>query len=399
MELCCGGNLTWFAYEPKDPERHLRAKAGARMTRVDDWLMEQAQAREARGLTRSLFDSDRGEPLLDLAGNDYLGLARDPRVISAAVRAAQEYGAGAGASRLVTGTLSIHSVLERRLAEFMGYPSALVFSTGYHANLSVISALADADTLVVSDAHVHASMIDACRLARATVRVVPHNSVEAVAEALRTRTQRLALVLVETIYSVLGDAAPLAKLADACQQHDALLIADEAHALGVAGSGGRGLLHDGPRTHVVATATLSKSLGAQGGAVLCSPAVREHLVNRARPFIYDTGLAPPAAGAALAALEVITNEPHRVASVHRNAAALADACGVEPPAGAVLSVPMPGPREAVAAVEAAAERGLRIGCFRPPSTPDGISRLRLTAHAHHTDEEMALAAKILREVR
>jgi 8-amino-7-oxononanoate synthase len=365
----------------------------------DDWLAEQAEQRESRGLTRRLSDSDRGEPLLDLAGNDYLGLARDARVISGAVRAAEQYGAGAAASRLVSGTLSIHTALEHRLAEFAGFESALVFSTGYHANLSVISALADQDTLVVSDAHVHASMIDACRLARATVQVVPHNSVEAVRAALSTRTQTRALVLVETIYSVLGDAAPIAELIGACQEYDALLVADEAHGLGVAGEGGRGLLHAARHSHVVATATLSKSLGAQGGAALCSPALREHLVNRARPFIYDTGLAPAAAGAALAALEVIEAEPHRVERVHVNAALLATACEVQPPAGAVLSVPMPGPREALAAVQAAAESGVRIGCFRPPSTPDGISRLRLTAHAHHTDDELALAAKVLREIR
>jgi len=372
------------------------------MIAFDDWLAAQAAQREELGLTRRLSDSDRGEPLLDLAGNDYLGLARDFRVVAAAIRATEEYGAGAGASRLVSGTLSIHSALEQSLSDFMGFPAALAFSTGYHANLSVVAALVDHDTLVVSDAHVHASMIDACRLARATVAVVPHNDVDAVATVLAGRTQARALVLVETIYSVLGDAAPIPALADVCATHGAVLVADEAHGLGVAGVGGRGLLHEaglGTRSDVIATATLSKSLGAQGGAVLSSPAVREHLVNRARPFIYDTGLAPAAAGAALEALSVIEQEPTRVGRVHVNAAALAEACDVDAPAGAVLSVPMPGPREAVAAVEAAAASGVRIGCFRPPSTPDGISRLRLTAHAHHTDDEMALAAKVLREVR
>ncbi|HSV41585.1 MAG TPA: 8-amino-7-oxononanoate synthase [Nocardioidaceae bacterium] len=369
------------------------------MSTYDDWLAAHADAREEAGLTRRLVDSDRGEPLLDLAGNDYLGLARDPRVIAGAIRATEEYGAGAGASRLVSGTLSIHTALEHRLAEFMGYESALVFSTGYHANLSVVSALADQDTLVISDGHIHASMIDACRLARATVIVTPHNDVAAVAAALASRKQARALVLVESIYSVLGDAAPVAALADLCREHDALLVVDEAHGLGVAGEGGRGLLWSSPRDGVIATATLSKSLGAQGGAVLCSPAVREHLVNRARPFIYDTGLAPAAAGAALAALQVIEASPSLVAQVHVNAGLLAEACEVDPPAGAVLSVPMPGPREAVAAVAAAAANGVRIGCFRPPSTPDGISRLRLTAHAHHTDDELKLAAKVLREVR
>src|SRR5215469_1667065 len=177
------------------------------MSSFTGWLAAQAAERESRGLTRRLADSDRGEPLLDLAGNDYLGLARDPRVVDGAVAAARAYGAGAGASRLVSGTLSIHTELERALAAFTGFGSALVFSTGYHANLSVVQALAGQDALVVSDAHVHASMIDAGRLARATVTVTPHNDVAAIARALAGRGQRRALVLVETIYSVLGDAA------------------------------------------------------------------------------------------------------------------------------------------------------------------------------------------------
>lgn len=365
------------------------------------WLAAQAAERESRGLTRRLTEADRGEPLLDLAGNDYLGLARDPRVVDGAVAAVRAYGAGAGASRLVSGTLSIHTELERAMAAFTGFGSALVFSTGYHANLSVVQALADHDTLVVSDAHVHASMIDACRLARATVTVTPHNDVAAVARALAGRGQRRALVLAETIYSVLGDAAPVTALAGLAAEHDAVLIADEAHALGVAGPGGRGLLAEHgliARPDVIATATLSKSLGAQGGVVLGLPALREHLVNRARPFIYDTGLAPAAAGAALAALRILQGTPELAGRVRANAAVLAAAAGVDAPAGAVLSVPMPGPREALAAAAVAVGHGLRIGCFRPPSTPDGVSRLRLTAHAHHTREELALAVKVLHSV-
>jgi 8-amino-7-oxononanoate synthase len=364
------------------------------------WLAAQAADRANRGLTRQLVHSD-GERLLDLAGNDYLGLARDPRVVAGAVAAARAYGAGAGASRLVSGTLSIHTELEREMAAFAGFPAALAFSTGYHANLSVVQALADPDTLIVSDAHIHASMIDACRLARATVTVTPHNDVDAVARALAGRAKRRALVLVETIYSVLGDAAPLAELAELVAAQDAVLIADEAHALGVGGPGGRGLLaaHGlAGRPDVVATGTLSKSFGSQGGLVLGLAEVREHLVNRARPFIYDTGLAPAAAGAALAALRVLQAEPDLADRVRRNAARLAGAVGVGQPAGAVLSVPMPGPGEALAAVAAAAEGGLRIGCFRPPSTPDGISRLRLTAHAHHTDDDLTKAADVLRRV-
>ena len=368
------------------------------MTAFDDWLEARARARQEAGLTRRLFASDAGGPMIDLAGNDYLGLARHPRVVAGAVAAAERYGAGAGASRLVTGTLTVHDELEQALASFTGFPAALAFSTGYHANLAVVAALADADTLVVSDAHVHASMIDACRLSRGVVEVVPHNDVAAVEAALARRTRARAVVLVETIYSVLGDVAPVAALAEVCARHDALLVADEAHALGVCGPEGRGVLHAAGlagQGHVVATLTLSKSLGSQGGAVLSSPAVRDHLVNTARPFIYDTGLAPAAAGAALAALDVVLDEPERVARVRAVAAVLAKAGGVPETDGAVLAIAMPGPQEAVAAVARAAEQGVRIGCFRPPSTPDGISRLRLTAHAHLSDAELDTAAAVL----
>ncbi len=371
------------------------------MSLFTDWLAERAAAREQAGLTRSVFPSDTAGPMIDLAGNDYLGLSRHPRVVAAAQEAARAHGAGAGASRLVTGTLQVHEDLETALRGFTGFRAALAFSTGYHANLAVVAALADPDTLIVSDAHVHASMIDACRLSRGTVEVVPHNDVAAVEAALAARSQPRALVLVETIYSVLGDAAPVAELAAACARHDAVLVADEAHALGVCGPGGRGLLHESGLTtadHVIATLTLSKSLGSQGGAVLASPAVRDHLINTARPFIYDTGLAPAAAGAALCALDVIRDEPDRVLRVGEVAAALAAACGVPVADGAVLAVPMPGPREAVAAVATAAENGVRIGCFRPPSTPDGVSRLRLTAHAHLSDEELSTATKVLAEL-
>ena len=371
------------------------------MTRFTRWLADRAAAREDAGLTRRLFASDAVPghgPMIDLAGNDYLGLSRHPRVIAGAIAAAERYGAGAGASRLVTGTLTVHEDLERDLAAFTGFPAALVLSTGYHANLAAVSALTDNDTLIVSDAHVHASMIDACRLSRGAVQVVPHNDVGAVERFLAGRTQPRAIVLVETVYSVLGDAAPVAELADVCARHDALLVVDEAHALGVCGIDGRGLLHEAGLSgedHVVATLTLSKSLGSQGGAVLATPAVRDHLVNTARPFIYDTGLAPAAAGAARAALGVIGDEPERVARVREVARALAKAGGVPEADGAVLAIAMPGPLEAVAAVAAAAERGVRIGCFRPPSTPDGISRLRLTAHAQLTDSEVDHAVAVV----
>ena len=368
----------------------------------DDWFADRAAAREAAGLVRRLVPHGPDDTVLDLAGNDYLGLSRHPRVREAAADAATRWGAGAGASRLVTGTLSLHDELEHELAAFLGWPAALVTSTGYHANLAVVTALVDRTALIVSDAHIHASLIDAARLSRAEVVVTPHNDVSAVRAALAGAGDRRVLVLAESVYSVLGDAAPMVELGEACAATGALLVVDEAHGLGLRGGAGDGLVAEvGMAGHpsVVVTATLSKALGAQGGAVLGSPALVEHLVNTARPFIFDTGLAPSPAAGALAALRVLREEPSLPSVVHRRIAELGSALGVtELPAGAVLSVPMPSPRVALAAQAACLDGGLRVGCFRPPSVPDGISRLRITVSAGLTDADWTHAVDVVSRV-
>ena len=360
-----------------------------------DWLADQADRRERDGLRRSLRPRGADDDVVDLAGNDYLGLSRHPAVVAAAAEAAVTWGGGAGASRLVTGTLRLHADLEAALASYLAQPAALVFSTGYHANLSVVSALADRDCLVVSDAHIHASLVDAVRLSRASFTVVPHNDTDAVRSALAAAEGRRTLVLAESVYSVLGDEAPLVELAGLCEEYGALLVVDEAHGLGVHGAGVVHRLGLAGLPHVVVTATLSKALGSQGGAVLASPEIVEHLVNRARPFIFDTALAPAPAAAALAALGVLREQPELSTLVRRRVTDLAAALGVEPPAGAVLSVPMPSPRVALAAQAAALAQGIRVGCFRPPSVPDGISRLRITSNAGLSDADWARATDVL----
>jgi 8-amino-7-oxononanoate synthase len=367
----------------------------------EKWLDEQSGIRERAGLRRTLRARGADDPVVDLAGNDYLGLSRHPAVTERAAEAALAWGAGAGASRLVTGTLDLHVELEHALASFLGQPAALVTSTGYHANLGAVTALADRDCLIVSDAHVHASLVDAARLSRAEVVITPHNDPCAVSAALAEANGRRAMVLAESVYSVLGDPASLRELVGVCASYDALLVVDEAHGLGVSGSGGHGLVRElglAGQDHVVVTATLSKALGAQGGVVLGSAAVVDHLVNRARPFIYDTGLAPAAAAGALAALDVLKSSPGLPALVHARAGALAGALGVPAPEGGVLSVPMPSPHVALAAQAAALDEGVRVGCFRPPSVPDGISRLRITVNAGIPDVDWARAAAVLGQV-
>lgn len=348
----------------------------------DEWLAERAAVRAERGVERA-DPVVRDDSMIDLASNDYLGLARDARVIAAAVAATERYGASAAASRLVTGTLPVHRELERALVDLTEQPAALAFSTGYAANLGAVSALAGRGAHILLDAHAHASLHDAARMSRSSYDVFPHNDPAELDRRLSELGGVRVLIAVESIYSVLGDAAPLSELYAVCRAHHALLLVDEAHGIGVAGAG-RGLVHAlglaGSRDLVV-TATLSKSLGAQGGAVLGSPALRTHLVNTARSFIFDTGLAPAAAGAASEAAHIVAADPGLASRVHDRAAIIADRCGISPAAGAVQSLPMRGPLDAVAAREELQGMGILVGCFRPPSVPDGVSRLRITARA------------------
>ncbi|MET8583875.1 8-amino-7-oxononanoate synthase [Streptomyces collinus] len=370
------------------------------------WIDEQAEARRRAGLVRTLRPRAADSPLLDLASNDYLGLAHHPEVTEGAAAAARTWGGGSTGSRLVTGTTELHTELERELAEFCGFEAALVFSSGYAANLAAVTALGPHGSLVVSDAGNHASLIDGCRLARGTTQVVGHADPQAVAKALGTHEGE-AIVVSDTVFSVDGDAAPLAALAEACREHGAGLVVDDAHGLGVLGDGGQGApyaagLAGAP--DVVVTVTLSKSLGSQGGAVLGPARVIDHLVNAARTFIFDTGLAPAAAGAALAALRLLRREPARAARARAVAAELharLTAAGHEAvrPDAAVVSVRAPSPEQAVRWAADCRTAGLAVGCFRPPSVPDGISRLRLTARADLSGAEIERAVRVIGETR
>lgn len=366
------------------------------------WLAEVARARRAAGLRRTLRARPPAPTGLDLASNDYLGLATHPAVVDAGVAALRTWGAGAGGSRLVTGTTELHEDFERRLAGFVGAPAALVFSSGYAANLGAVVALSGPGTLLVSDAACHASLVDACRLSRARVAVTPHRDVDTVAAALAARTEERAVVITESVFSADGALAPLPELHAVCRRHGALLIVDEAHGLGVRGPGGRGLLAEvglADAPDVVITATLSKALGSQGGAVLGPVAVREHLIDAARSFIFDTALAPAAVGAADAALAQLIARPDLPAAVLRNAGLLAGYCAVpDPPDAAVVSVILGDPEVAVAAAAACRDAGVRVGCFRPPTVPAGTSRLRLTARASLTDADLELARRVLTDV-
>ncbi|MGE2719919.1 8-amino-7-oxononanoate synthase [Mycolicibacterium celeriflavum] len=366
------------------------------------WLDDVERQRRAAGLRRSLRARPPVGTELDLASNDYLGLSQHPAVIDGGVAALRTWGAGSTGSRLVTGNTELHEDFERALAGFVGAESALVFSSGYTANLGAVVALSGAGSLLISDALTHASLVDACRLSRARVVVTPHRDVAAVEAALAARDEERAVVLTDSVFSADGDLAPLRALHDVCRRHGALLIVDEAHGLGVRGAGGRGLLHEvglAGAPDIVMTTTLSKALGSQGGVVLGPTAVRDHLIDAARPFIFDTGLAPAAVGAAWAALEILIAEPWRATAVVDRAAELASICSVsERPESAVVSVILGDPDVAFGAAVACLDRGVRVGCFRPPTVPAGTSRLRLTARASLTDDEMRSAGEVLADV-
>lgn len=387
---------TGAAGAPEDADASARGAMGR-------WIADRARVRATRDGVRAARSA---AGLYDLASNDYLGLGQDPRPAAAATAAMAEHGASAGASRVVVGTLAVHIDLEAALGRLTRRDHALVFSSGYTANLGLLAALGGPGSTMILDEHAHASLVDGARLARSETRTAAHNSCEDVARLLAARTAPRAVVAVESVYSVLGDAAPLAALAAVCAAHDAVLVVDEAHSLGVHGAGSVAAAGLADAPHVVTTATLSKALGAQGGAVLGAgafgAALREHLVNTARTFLFDTGLAPGAAAAAAEAARLVTAEPELtnrlMARSRQIVAALAPAAELDVGRGAVHSARISSARQAAAATAELRRRGLAVGCFRPPSVPDGISRLRLTARADQDPEELERALGVVASV-
>ncbi|MEE3852489.1 8-amino-7-oxononanoate synthase [Gordonia sp. LSe1-13] len=348
------------------------------------WLAEEAERVKTAGLHRDPVVRRAEQPMINLASNDYLGLSTHPDVVAGGHAALDTWGAGSTASRLVVGTTAAHVDLEEDLAGFLGFPAALAFSSGYLANIGAITALVGRGDLIVSDTGTHASLIDGCRLSRARVVVVDRGDHAAVRDALQARTEARALVVTDSVYSIDGEPAPVAELYAAARDGGAALLVDEAHAVGVRGPGGRGLIAElglSGAPDLVMTTVLSKSFGAQGGVVLGPELLRSHLIDRARTFIFDTGLNPAAVGAAHAALRVLGADPSLPERLRGNAARLAEAVGAPMPSAAVISLIVGDPRAAVAAAAHCRDRGVLVGCFRPPSVPAGTSRLRLTVRA------------------
>jgi 8-amino-7-oxononanoate synthase len=343
-----------------------------------------------------------GRPVLVLCSNNYLGLADHPRLRRAAADAALKLGTGAGASRLISGSMSVHTELESRLAEFKGAEAALLFGSGYLANSGTIAALAGRGEVVFSDQLNHASIIDGCRLAGAETFVYRHTDVEHLEWGLRRAAGRASLIATDGVFSMDGDIAPLPELADLARRHRCRLLVDEAHATGCIGPGGRGsVAAAGLSGEVdVIVGTLGKALGGYG-AYVCGPAeMVDFLVNSARPFIFSTAPPPPAVAAAQAALELLTETPKRVERLRANAAALRDALrseGLEPIGSETQIVPLVVGEadDAMALCERLLAEGLFAQAIRPPTVPPGTSRLRLTTMATHRIADLRRAARTI----
>jgi glycine C-acetyltransferase/8-amino-7-oxononanoate synthase len=340
-----------------------------------------------------------GREVLLLCSNDYLGLAADPRVREAAAEAALRWGAGSGASRLISGNMEPHRELESALADFKGFERALLFGSGYLANTGTIAALAGPGDVVFSDELNHASIIDGCRLARAETIVYRHNDVEHLESQLRAATGRPALIVTDGIFSMDGDVAPLPELLEVARRYGARLMVDEAHATGALGPGGRGAVAAAGLSGEVdvVMGTMGKALGSYGAYVCASAETVDYLVNRARPFVFSTAPPPPVVGAARAALGVLEAEPERVDRLMANARVLREALSAEGFATGVSTtqiVPIEiGEAEATMELcERALERGVFAQGIRPPTVPEGSSRLRFTVMATHEPAELRDAA-------
>jgi glycine C-acetyltransferase/8-amino-7-oxononanoate synthase len=343
--------------------------------------------------------------VLLLCSNNYLGLADHPRVREAAAEAALRWGAGAGASRLISGNMEPHRYLEVELAEFEGFDEALLFGSGYLANTGAIAALAGAGEAVLSDTLNHASIIDGCRLSRAETRVYRHRDLDHLAELLAQPGARPALVVTDGVFSMDGDVAPLREIHDLCRAHGARLLVDEAHGTGAIGPGGRGTVREAGlagEPDVVVVGTLGKALGAYGAYVCADAATVDYLVNSARSFIFSTAPPPSAVAAAAEALAILRDEPERVERLQANAATMRTALAGEGLAVGgsctqILPVEVGEAEPTMRLCELALERGVFAQGIRPPTVPEGSSRLRLTVMATHSETELREAARTIGE--
>lgn len=360
---------------------------------------QELAALDAAGLRRRT-DVRVGPPLVDFTSNDYLDLATDPLVVDGARTALVEDGSGARAARLLGGGAERQQALEAKLAAWQGVESALLFPSGYQANLGVLTAFAGRGDAILSDELNHASIVDGCRLSRARVEVFRHCDLSALEHALvRTRSARRRIVVTESVFSMDGDLAPLAEIHALCLEHDALLWIDDAHAAGLLGADRAGAWRSGERDEralLGRVITGGKALGASGGIFLGDRSLREVLLHRARSFVFSTALPPAGIGALSAAIDRIRNDPARAASCLANAKRLASSLGLPEPAAAIVPIVLGDAQAAVDAQRACEAAGFDVRAVRPPTVPKGSSRLRVVAHAGNTFDQIDRLCGVLR---
>ena len=379
------------------------------MRSLDEFATAKLGELERRSLRRVLADTTRvtgiwalrnGRRLLSFCCNDYLNLTHHPAIKEAAIQALRIYGVGAGASRLVTGNHPLFAELEARLARWKETEAATVFGSGYLANVGIIPTLVGDGDLVLIDELSHACLWAGARLSGATVISYRHADVGHLETLLaeRRRQHARALIATDGVFSMDGDLAPLPALSALTQQHDAWLMSDDAHGLGVVGGGrGSNFVHAGKADIPLQMGTLSKALGAYGGYLCASAAVSDLIRNRARSLIYSTGLPPPIAAAAIAALDLIAREPAYAALPLAKAKAFARAASLPEPASPIVPVVLGEAEAALAASRLLEDHGFLVTAIRPPTVPAGTARLRLTFTAQHPDAEIERLAEIVRD--
>lgn len=380
-----------------------------------DWVAESLRDLEQQGLRRRRrigSGQQQGQPLVDFGSNDYLGLADDPRLAGAAARAAKQHGWGSGASPVVSGRSEVHAELEQRLVEFEGVEAALVFPSGFAANASVLPALVGTDDAIFTDAKNHASIIDGCRLSPAPRHVYRHGDPEDLRRALvAAPASRRRLIVTDTLFSMDGDMAPLDTIARLALEHEAMLVVDEAHATGVCGPTGRGVVeHFAVQDPLVEQAitlrigTLSKALGSAGGFAAGSSELIDWLHNRARGYMFSTAMPPAVAAASIEALRLVDAEPERrtrVLALARELRQQLSERGWNTGNSASQIVPLivGDPETAVTLSERLATSGFYVPAIRPPSVPEGESLLRISVSARHTEAELAALVSTLQAAR
>lgn len=381
----------------------------------DTFFRDEINGLKKKGLYRELRtvegeqDSSvliNGKRVLMFSSNNYLGLANHPGIKKASMDAALYYGTGSGGSRLISGSMEVHRTLEKELALFKGTDRALLFSSGYHANVGAISALAGEGDLILSDEFNHASIVDGCRLSRGEVRVYKHGDMNSLKEILRRSSKfKRRLIVTDSVFSVDGDIAPLPDIVDLAEKYSALVMVDDAHGTGVLGKNGKGAIeHFGLEGKVeIQMGTLGKALGSFGAYIAGSEDLIQYLVNKTRSLLYTTALPPSVCGSALAALKILRERPELVSQLRNNASYFRKGMRdlgypISESGTPILPLILRDPFVTMNMARSLFDEGVYVQGIRPPTVPEGTSRLRITLMASHTREQLDFGLRAFKKI-